>query len=128
MGTGSAYNYPHFNTRLLRNKSDQTPYGLWKGRPTNVKHFRIYGSKCYIKREDNKKGKFDSWVDEGIFVGYSWKSKAYRCYNLELKKIVESINVKFDKRSLLKTKKEKKNPYMLDDKMNIELRKEEEEE
>ena len=63
------------NRGLLRNKSDQTPYGLWKGRPADVKHFRIFGSKCYIKREDNKGGKFDSQVDGGIFIGYSWKRK-----------------------------------------------------
>jgi hypothetical protein len=104
------------------------PYGLWKGVPTNVKHFIIFGSKCYIKMEDNKGGKFYSPVDEGIFVGYSWKSKAYKCYNLRLNKIVESINVKFDESRLLKTKRENKKPYMLDDKMNVELRQEEEEE
>ena len=40
--------------------------------------------------------KFDSHVDEGIFVGYSRKRKAYRCYNLRRKQIVESINVTFD--------------------------------
>ena len=107
------------NRGLLRNKSDQTPYGIWKGRPENVKHFRVFGSKCYIKKEDNKSGKFDSQVDEGIFVGYSWNNKAYICYNLGLKRIVERINLKFDESSLLKTYKEKKNPYMLDDKMNI---------
>ena len=39
----------NFNRGFLRNISDKTPYGLWKGRPTNVKHFRIFGSKCYIK-------------------------------------------------------------------------------
>ena len=96
--------------------------------PTNVKHFRIFVRKCYIKREENKGGKFDSWVDEGIFVGYSWKSKAYRCYNLILNKIVESINVKFDESVLIKTKRENKKPYMLDDKMNVELRQDKEEE
>ena len=67
-------------------------------------------------------------MDEGIFVGYSWKTKAYIFYNLRLKNIVESINVKFDEGILLKNKKEKKNPDILDDKMNIELRNEEEEE
>ena len=41
-------------------------------------------------------GKFDSRVDEGIFVGYSHKIKAYRCYNLRRNQIVESINVTFD--------------------------------
>ena len=42
------------NRGLLRNKSVETPYGIWKGRPTNVKNFWFFGSKCYIKREDNK--------------------------------------------------------------------------
>ena len=77
--------------------------------------------------EDSKGGKFDTWVDEGIFVEYSWNIKAYRCYNLRLDKIVESINVKFDESSLLKTKREKKKPYIPNDKINIELRQEEEE-
>jgi hypothetical protein len=41
----------------------------------NVKHFRVFGSKCYIKREDGRLGKFDSRVDKGILVGYSRKKK-----------------------------------------------------
>jgi transposase InsO family protein len=64
------------NRGMLRSNNDKTPYELWKGRPTNIKHFRVFGSKCYIKREDSKVGKFDSRVDEGILVGYSSKSKA----------------------------------------------------
>jgi hypothetical protein len=48
------------NRGMLRSNSDKTPYELWKGRPTNVKHFRVFGSKCYIKREDKNIGKFDS--------------------------------------------------------------------
>ena len=103
------------NRGLLRTKSNQTPYGLWIGRPTNVKYFRVFGRKCYIKREDNKSGKFDSQVAEGIFVGYSCNSKTYRCYNLRLKRIVESINVKIDESIFLKTKKESRNPYILED-------------
>ena len=115
------------NTGLLRNNSDQTPYGIWKGRTTNVKHFIFFGSKCYIKREDKKIGKFDSRVDEGIFVGYSWNNNACRCYNLKIKKIVESINVKIDESILLKTKKEIKNPDILKDQKDIELKQEKEE-
>ena len=45
----------------------------------------FFGRKCYIKREDNKVGKFDSRVDEGILVGYSSKRKAYKWYNIRLK-------------------------------------------
>jgi hypothetical protein len=43
-----------------------------------VKYFIVFGSKCYIKREYGKIGKFDSRVDKGILVGYSSKRKAYK--------------------------------------------------
>ena len=84
------------NRGLLRNDTDKIPYELWIGRLANVKHCRIFGSKCFIKRDDGKIKKFDSQVDESIFVGYSSKRKAYKCYNLRLGKIVETINVKID--------------------------------
>ena len=91
---------------LLRNNCNMNLYELWKGRPANVKYFKIFGSKCYIKREDQKLGKFDSYVEEGIFVGYSRKRKDYRCYNLRQKQIVESINVTFDEDCVLKDNNE----------------------
>jgi hypothetical protein len=56
---------------IIRNNNDKTPYKIWKGRPTNVKHFIVFGSKCYIKREDGRMGNFDSHVDKGVLVGYS---------------------------------------------------------
>jgi hypothetical protein len=59
------------NKVMLRNNNHKTPYELWKGRPANVKHFRVFGSKCYIKREDGRMGKFDSCVDKGVLFGYS---------------------------------------------------------
>jgi hypothetical protein len=46
------------NRGMLRNNSDQNPYESWKGRPENVKHFRVFGRKCYIKREDDRVRKF----------------------------------------------------------------------
>jgi hypothetical protein len=91
--TCSAYNNSHSKQSNAQKNTDKTPYELWKGRPTNVKHFRVFGSKCYIKREDGRMGKFDSRVDKGVLVGYSSTRKAYKCYNLRLNKIVESINV-----------------------------------
>jgi hypothetical protein len=56
---------------MLRSNNDKTPYELWKGMPTNLKHFRVFGSKCYIKKEDVRIGKFDFRFDKGILVGYS---------------------------------------------------------
>jgi hypothetical protein len=97
------------NRGMLRSNNDKTPYELWKGRLMNAKQFRVFGSKCYIKREDNKIGKFNSQVDKGILVGYSRKSKAYKCYNLRLNKIVERINVNIDETNVLKTREERIN-------------------
>jgi hypothetical protein len=76
------------NKLMLRNNNDKTPYELWKGRPTNVNHFRLFG----IKREDDRMIKFESHVDKGVLVGYSSTRKAYKCYNLRLNKVVEIIN------------------------------------
>jgi hypothetical protein len=73
---------------MLRNNSDKTPYLIWKGRPRNVKNFIDLGSKCYIKREFGRMGKFDSHVDSEILVGYSSTRKSYKCYNMRIKKVV----------------------------------------
>ena len=63
------------NRTQLRPNNEKTPYELWKGRPASVKYFKIFGSKCFIKINDGSPGKFDSWVDEGIFLGYSTRRK-----------------------------------------------------
>ena len=47
------------------------------------------------------RGKFDEKADEGIFIGYSRHSKAYRVFNKRLLKIVESVHVTFDEFDLL---------------------------
>jgi hypothetical protein len=73
---GSAYNISHSNRVMLRNNTEKTPYKLWKGRSTNVKHFIVFGSKCYIKREDRRMGKFDSRVEKRVLVGYLSTRKA----------------------------------------------------
>jgi hypothetical protein len=94
------------NRVMLKNNTDKTPYELWKGRPTNVKHFRVFGSKCYIKREYGKMGKVDSRVDKGVLVGYSSTRKTYKYYNLRLNKVVESNNVTIDETGSPKSKEE----------------------
>jgi hypothetical protein len=84
------------NRVMLRNNTDKTPYELWKGRPANVKHFIVFGSKCYIKKEDGRMINFESRVDKGVLVGYSSTRKECKYYNLILNKFVESINVTID--------------------------------
>ena len=50
-----------------------------------MKYFRVFGSKCYILNDGENPGKFDAKSDEGIFLGYSTNSRAYRVYNKHTK-------------------------------------------
>ena len=58
-----------------------------------MKYFRIFGSTCFILKDRENVGKFDSWSDEGIFLGYSSTSKAYQVYNKRTMKVMETVNV-----------------------------------
>ena len=75
------------NKVQLKKDSNQTPYELWYGQKPNVSYLKVFGRKFYILKE-TKKGKFDVKSDEGIFLGYSNKSKAYKCLNLTTHKII----------------------------------------
>ena len=79
----------------VKKATNATPFELWYGYAPNVKYFKIFRRKCYIFK-DNWIGKFDGKSDEGIFLGYSTKSKAYKCLNSNTKKVVESENVEVD--------------------------------
>ena len=79
----------------MKKDAFKTRYELWYGYKPNISYFKVFGSKFYILKE-SRKGKFDVKSDEGIFLGYSSKSKAYRCLNLSTHKVIESAHVKVD--------------------------------
>ena len=81
------------NKSHLRLNSDKTQHGSWFGRPASIKNFKVFGSKCYIKNNDDHLGKFDSRYDEGIFLGYAMNNKGYRCFNKIFHKLVDCIDV-----------------------------------
>ena len=81
--------------KVVKKGTNATPFELWYGYAPNVKYFKIFGSKCYILK-DNRNGKLDAKSDEGIFLGYSTKGKAYKCLNSNTNKVVESANMKID--------------------------------
>ena len=76
-----------------------------------VKYFKVFGSKCYIKRLDENLEKFDARSDEGIVLGYASTKKEYKWYSLRLHNIVESAYVKGDD---LTTKKIKHQETIID--------------
>lgn len=72
------------------------PYELWYDIKPLVKYLKVFGKRCFIKRDEDGLGRFESRSDEGIFLGYSTHSKAYKCFNKRLKKVVESVHVRVD--------------------------------
>lgn len=80
----------------IRTKNGITPYESWYDQKQLVKYFKVSGSKCFIKRDMDGLGNFYSRSDEGIFLGYQTKNKAYKCYNKRLRRIIESVHVRFD--------------------------------
>ena len=85
----------------LRPNSDST-HEIWFGRRASMKHFKVFGSKCYIKNNDEHLGKYDGKAEEGIFLGDVANSKGYTCYNKRLHKLVDSIDIKIDEGILVK--------------------------
>src|SRR5947208_16113931 len=85
------------NRSLITKSLNKTPYEIMKGRKPSIKFFYVFGCKCFVLRNFGEKvGKFDSKADEGIFLGYSMTSKAYRIYIIRLQIVLESIHVSFD--------------------------------
>jgi hypothetical protein len=66
------------------------------GRKPNISYLRAFGSKCFVIDEMPKVTKFDSKSIEGVFIGYSITSKAYRIYLPTSNTIKEFMHVKFD--------------------------------
>ena len=93
------------NRVYFRLGTKKTPYELWKRKKPNVKYFRIFESICFILKDRENVGKFDSRSDKGIFMGYSFTSKAYRVYNKRTMKVMETVNVVIDEFSNSNSKK-----------------------
>ena len=73
-----------------------TPYEILTGHKPNVTYIKVFGCKCYILKKGTRLSKFNSKTDEGIFVGYSSDSHAYRVYNKTTGRVVETSNVTFE--------------------------------
>ena len=87
--------------------TNATPFELWYGHSPNVKHFKVFGCKCYILKE-SRNDKFDAKSDENIFLGYSTRRKAYKFLNTNTKKVVESANVNFDEHTKVQSNESNK--------------------
>ncbi|KAK8957907.1 hypothetical protein KSP39_PZI000068 [Platanthera zijinensis] len=95
------------NRSLIHKLKGKTPYELLKGKKPKVNYFKIFGCICFIHNNDKKYlAKFEAKADEGVFLGYSMTSKAYRVFNKCSNKIEESMHVTFDETNMSYKEKE----------------------
>ena len=83
------------NRTLIRKSLKKTPYELWNGIKPTLHYFHVFGCKCFILNTKDNLGKFDAKTHDGIFLGYSSTSKAYRVFNKITRIVEETIHVTF---------------------------------
>ncbi|KAL8121990.1 hypothetical protein AgCh_018648 [Apium graveolens] len=85
------------NRYLINKNLGKSPYSILSKRNPTVKHLHVFGSKCYVLKDNSEYvGKFDSKVFEAIFLRYSLERTTYKVYVIESKKIMESTDITFD--------------------------------
>ncbi|XP_074323206.1 uncharacterized protein LOC141660144 [Apium graveolens] len=97
--------------RTMLNETNLPTY-FWAEAKPFVSYFHVFGGKYYVLKDDEHLGKFDAKVEEGIFLGYSLESKAYRVFVIDDSKVVESLNVTFDDTKLPSIQKEDSNDHL----------------
>ena len=85
------------NRVLIRSILKKTPYELFNGRKPHISHLKVVGCSCFVLNNGKENlGKFDEKEDNGIFIGYSSNSHAYKVYNKRLMIVEEFVHVVFD--------------------------------
>nr|GFB95098.1 Gag-Pol polyprotein [Tanacetum cinerariifolium] len=89
------------NRSIIHRRFNKTPYELINGRKPDISFLHVFGALCYPKNDREDIEKLGAKGDIGFFIGYSADSCAYRAYNHRTKKIMETMNVSFDKLSAM---------------------------
>nr|GEZ12280.1 hypothetical protein [Tanacetum cinerariifolium] len=89
------------NRSIIHRRFKKTPYELVNGRKPDISFLHVFGALCYPKNDREDIGKLGAKGDIGFFIGYSADSCAYRVYNRQTKKIMETMIVSFDELSAM---------------------------
>nr|GFA10330.1 copia protein [Tanacetum cinerariifolium] len=89
------------NRSIIHHPFNKTPYELINKRKLDILFLYVFGVLCYPKNDREDIGKLGAKGDIGFFIRYSANSCAYRVYNRQTKKIMETMNVSFDELSAM---------------------------
>ncbi|GJV63466.1 putative ribonuclease H-like domain-containing protein [Tanacetum coccineum] len=83
------------NRVLVVKPHNKTPYELFRGFEPALSFMRTFGCHVTILNTLDSLGKFDGKSDEGLFIGYSLSSKAFRVYNTRTRRVEENLHIGF---------------------------------
>ena len=84
--------------RLCHSNQTKTPFELYGGRQPSVTHLKPFGCKAYVYVPKQLRRKLDMRSRPGILVGYAQQTKGYRIWLPDIRKVTETINVRFDEK------------------------------
>lgn len=77
-------------------KRDKTPFELYCGNKPSVKHLKVFGCVAYVGVPKQTRRKLDMRAKMGIMIGYAQKTRGYRIWLKDDRKVIETSNVTFD--------------------------------
>ncbi|GJW07049.1 putative ribonuclease H-like domain-containing protein [Tanacetum coccineum] len=80
---------------LVIKPHNKTPYKLFLGRKPALNFIRPFGCPVTILNTLDHLDKFDGKFNDGFFVGYSIKSKAFRVFNTRTRFVEENLHINF---------------------------------
>ncbi|MBW0538164.1 hypothetical protein O181_077879 [Austropuccinia psidii MF-1] len=81
----------------LVQQEEKTPYQLWNNQVPSINKLQPFGCRAWVQiPEANRKAKFDPVAWEGIFLGYTNQTTAYRVLRVVDKEIIINRHVKVD--------------------------------
>nr|GEV89443.1 retrovirus-related Pol polyprotein from transposon TNT 1-94 [Tanacetum cinerariifolium] len=89
------------NRSIIHRCFNKTPYELIQVRKSDISYLHVFGALCYPKNDREDIGKLGAKGDIGFSIGYSANFVAYRVYNRRTRKIMETMNVTFNKLSAM---------------------------
>ena len=85
------------NRAMINKALDKTLFEIYRGKKPNMSNFRGFDCKCYVLNNGKDQLRaFQAKSDEGVFLGYSDTSEAFRIINKRTLVVEESIHVVFD--------------------------------
>ncbi|GBN92948.1 Retrovirus-related Pol polyprotein from transposon TNT 1-94 [Araneus ventricosus] len=82
--------------RICHSNQCKTPFELYGGKQPSIKHLKPFGCKAFIHIPKQLRKKLDMRSKSGILVGYTLQTKGYRIWLPEARKVIETINVRFN--------------------------------